>query len=112
MLVTALVLVTAISNCAVPAHHGMLPSTPFWRDGEDRLVKTSLRLPESSHTGAWLCGAGASQLRQMAGTLKKRFQTPPSITPAAEAKGSRTPRQFSKSVSEALSAAPVAQTFP
>jgi hypothetical protein len=46
----------------------------------------------------------------MAGTLKKRFQMPPNITPAAEARGSIIPRQFSKTVSEAFSAAPVTQT--
>jgi hypothetical protein len=90
----------------------MPPSTPFRRDAELCPVETSLRLPESSHTGARLCGVGESQLRQMAGTLKKRFQAPPSVTPAAQAKGSGTPHQFSKSVSEALSATPVVQTFP
>jgi hypothetical protein len=87
-------------------------STPFQRPEEVCPVETNLRLPESSHTGSWRRGAGESQLRQMAGTLKKRFQPPPSVTPAAEAKASGTPHQFSKTVSEALSATPVAQTFP
>jgi hypothetical protein len=90
----------------------MPPSTPFQRDEEVCRVETNLRLPDSSHTGPWRRGAGESQLRQMAGTLKKRFHAPPSVTPAAEAKGSVTPHQFSKSVSKALSAIPVVQTFP
>ena len=90
---------------------GTPPDMRFQRDEEVCPLETSLRLPESSHTGPWLYGAGESQLRQMAGTLKKRFQAPPSVTPAAEAKRSGTLHQFSNSVSEALSATPVAQTF-
>ena len=90
----------------------MPPTTPFRHDEEVCPGETNLRLPESSHTGPWRRGVGESQLRQMAGTLKKRFQAPPSVTPAAEAKGSGTPHQFSKSVSKALSAIPVVQTFP
>src|SRR5208282_3703875 len=69
-------------------------------------MKTSLQLPDSSHTPVGSRGAGESQLRQIAGTFNKRFQAPPSITPAAEAKRSRAPRQFSSRVKEALSSAP------
>jgi hypothetical protein len=87
-------------------------STVFRRDEEVCPAETNLRFPDSSHTGAGRPSEGESQHRQMAGTLKKRFQAPPSVTPAAEASGSATPHQFSKSVSEALSATPVMQTFP
>ena len=58
----------------------MPPSTPFQRDEEVCPVETNLRLPDSSHTGPWRWGVGESQLRQMAGTLKKRFQAPPGVT--------------------------------
>src|SRR5215472_8319177 len=41
-----------------------------------------------------------THVRQMEGTLKNRFHTPPSTTPAADARDSATPCQCSSSVRE------------